>query len=337
MYQGSDGRGVGQSASKGRFPQTLLDCSSVESLGRGEELYLDRRCIHVSAWTTNYGEFTERGRPFRSVNVSSLLLQWDVLDGNPPPPMTGEGCEALNIFILYLALSKVQLHVGINILHGASIKLPPEPMISVIFEYMLSTPASMPFRTWYQTISPILLIFGIFEYLPSQTIFSSSLEPATNERPEKLVNTELCPLLNKGLSSVVDNYSTQPFPYYELYNVIQMVEITILLGLHLCIMVMIRVTLMSFCNAGKAVKSGQLVEFLCNAGKASKPGQLVEYLCNTGKMYQLGQLVESTDVLADVRGALVSLSHMPIFRAFQTSIFKIQICYHFLTRGLASG
>ena len=96
-------------------------------------------------------------------------------------------------------------------------------------------------------------------------------------------------------------------------------------------MVMIRVTLMSFCNTGKAVKSGQLVEFLCNAGKASKPGQLVEYLCNAGKMYQLGQLVESTDVLADVRGALVSLSHIPIFRAFQTSIFKIQICYHFLT------
>ena len=86
VYQGSDGRGVGQSAPKGRFPQTLLDCSSVESLGRGEELYLDRRCIHVSAWTTNYGEFTERGRPFRSVNVSSLLLQWDVLDGNHPPP-----------------------------------------------------------------------------------------------------------------------------------------------------------------------------------------------------------------------------------------------------------
>ena len=85
VYQGSDGRGVGQSASKGRFPQALLDCSSVESLGRGEELYLDRRCIHVSAWTTNYGEFTERGRPFRSVNVSSLLLQWDVLDGNHPP------------------------------------------------------------------------------------------------------------------------------------------------------------------------------------------------------------------------------------------------------------
>merc|ERR1712167_523036 len=26
-----------------------------------------------------------------------------------------------------------------------------------------------------------------------------------------------------------------------------------------------------------------------------------------------------------------SLSHMPIFRAFQTSIFEIQICYHFLT------
>ena len=145
----------------------------------------------------------------------------------PPPPMTGEGCEALNIFILYLALSKVQPHVGINILHGAPIKLPPEPMISVIFEYMLSTPASMPFRTWYQTILPILLIFGIFEYLPSQTIFSSSLEPATNERPEKLVNTELCPLLNKGLSSVVDNYSTQPFPYYELYNVIQMVEMNV--------------------------------------------------------------------------------------------------------------
>ena len=86
VYQGSDGRGVGQSASKGRFPQTLLDCSSVESLGRGEELYLDRRCIHESAWTTNYGEFTERGRPLRSVNVSSLLLQWDVLDGNHPPP-----------------------------------------------------------------------------------------------------------------------------------------------------------------------------------------------------------------------------------------------------------
>ena len=86
VYQGSDGRGVGQSASKGRFPQALLDCSSVESLGRGEELYLDRRCIHESAWTTNYGEFTERGRPLRSVNVSSLLLQWDVLDGNHPPP-----------------------------------------------------------------------------------------------------------------------------------------------------------------------------------------------------------------------------------------------------------
>ena len=158
VYQGSDGRGVGQSASKGRFPQTLLDCSSVESLGRGEELYLDRRCIHESAWTTNYGEFTERGRPLRSVNVSSLLLQWDVLDGNHPPPMTGEGCEALNILIPYLALSKVQLHVGINILHGASIKLPPVPMISAVFEYMLSTPPSrIPCCTWFQTILPVLL------------------------------------------------------------------------------------------------------------------------------------------------------------------------------------
>ena len=85
------------------------------------------------------------------------------------------------------------------------------------------------------------------------------------------------------------------------------------------------------CNAGKIFTSGQLVEFLCNAGKASKPGQLVEYLCNTGKMYQFGQLLESTDVLADVRGALVSLSHIPIFKAFRTSIFKIKICYHFLT------
>ena len=218
-------------------------------------------------------------------------------------------------------------------------------MISAIFDYLLSTPTlGMPFRTWFQTLLPIALISGISEYLmlttlcnagtaskpvqlvegASQTIFSSSLEPATNERPEKFVNTELCPLLNKGLSSVVDNYSTQPFPYYELYNVIQMVEITILLGLHLCIMVMIRVTLMSFCNTGKAVKSGQLVEFLCNAGKASKPGQLVEYLCNTGKMSQFGQLVESTDVL-DVRGALVALSHM--------SIFKVQTHYHLLSSG----
>ena len=140
--------------------------------------------------------------------------------------MTGKGCEALSILLPYLALSKVQLHVGINILHGASIKLPPEPMISVIFEYMLSTPASgMPFRTWYQTILPILLMSGIFKYfIPSilplftepslsvirlpqldrlrvltcsptrpicmtpcawfQTIFSSSLEPATYDRPD---------------------------------------------------------------------------------------------------------------------------------------------------------
>ena len=179
------------------------------------------------------------------------------------------------------------------------------------------------------------------------------------------MKTEIFPLLNKGFSTVIDlNYSTQPFPYYELYNVIQMVEIAILLGLHLYIMVMIRVTLMSFCNTGTTVKSVQLVEFLCNAGTASKPvqlaefhcnagtiftsGQLLEYglcntgkdsnplqlvesLCNTGKMFRFVQLVESTDVLADVRGALVTLSHMPIFRAFQTSIFKIQICYHFLT------
>ena len=111
-------------------------------------------------------------------------------------------------------------------------------------------------------------------------------------KTKKLLNTELCPLLNKGLSSVVDNYSTQPFPYYELYNVIQMVEIAILLGLHLYIMVMIRVTLMSFCNTGTTVKSVQLVEFLCNAGKASKPGQLVEYLCNAGKIFTSGQLLE---------------------------------------------
>ena len=79
-------------------------------------------------------------------------------------PMTGEGCEALNIFILYLALSKVQLHVGINILHGASIKLPPVPMISAIFDYLLSTPAlGMPFRTWFQTLLRIALISGITE------------------------------------------------------------------------------------------------------------------------------------------------------------------------------
>ena len=37
VYQGSSYRGVGFPAPKGRFPQTRLDCSSVEFPGRGEE------------------------------------------------------------------------------------------------------------------------------------------------------------------------------------------------------------------------------------------------------------------------------------------------------------
>ena len=95
VYQGSSYRGVGFPASKGRFPQARLYCSSVGFPGRGEELHLDKRCIHLAC-----------GLPTMA-NVQSV----DGLSGrltsalcNPPGMysmgntfMTGNGCEAYNI------------------------------------------------------------------------------------------------------------------------------------------------------------------------------------------------------------------------------------------------
>ena len=178
-------------------------------------------------------------------------------------------------------------------------------MIPDIFEYWLSTPTSgMPFCTWCQTILPLstwlqtilpqLLISGMSEYLPNgthneprfQPSLPEALKPATNEKPQQLLKTELFPLMNKGFSSVVDFiafiHSTQTFSCYELYNIIQFVEIASLLKLYLCIMVMTSVTLTVRLYPGTVVRPERPKEVL--------------------------------GVLADSKGAQVSLSHMPMFR-----------------------
>ena len=49
-----------------------------------------------------------------------------------PNPMTGKGCEALNIYILYLVLSKIQHPVGVNVFLQTLIKFTIYPMISDI-------------------------------------------------------------------------------------------------------------------------------------------------------------------------------------------------------------
>ena len=151
VYQGSSYRGVGFPASKGRFPQTRLDCSSVKFPGRGEELHLDKRCIHLAC-----------GLPTMA-NVQSV----DGLSGrltsalcNPPGMysmgnsfMTGKGCEALNIPTFIIALSKIQHFVGVNVFLQTLIKFTILPMIPASFKYMLSTSTSRkPICTWYLTI-----------------------------------------------------------------------------------------------------------------------------------------------------------------------------------------
>ena len=189
-------------------------------------------------------------------------------------------------------------------------------MIHAISEYTLNIYSSgKPIRTWFQTILAVLL------------------KPAANERPEEaLLKIGLFPLMNKGFSSVVDltitfEYFTQPILYYELYNMIQFVEIAILLTLHLCIMVVISVTLRVRCNTGTVVRP----QNFCKPGRLERPSEFI-FLSNTGtverpqgfcKPGRPERPSEGTEILADFGGAL---SHMSIFRS-------IQIHQHFLSGG----
>ena len=186
--------GVHRSTLTKRLPQRLCCSLSAEPGDPGERSHWNNR----SSMTAMQGADDLSGL----LPSAFRLFTGTYLAQNP---MTGKCCEASNIFVPYLALSKVQHHVGIDVLLGAWIKLPLYLMISAIFEYWLSTPASgMPFCTWCQTILPLLLISGISEYLPSQTILPEALKPATNEKPKQHVKTELFPLMKKGFSSVVD-------------------------------------------------------------------------------------------------------------------------------------
>ena len=183
--------------------------------------YKEQRC-HIPALLSESGKVTTQRRKQN--------------DGNTPPFHGWKGCEAHNI-LFPLVLSKVQHPVGINVPLEAWIKLPLPPMISVIFENLLSTSnPGMPFCTCFQTILQFVLISVISEYLPSiltlfpepkMTLIANQkwrpatrprlmipcawshsplpvpLSSAANERPEAFLNIESS-LFNKGFSSVAD-------------------------------------------------------------------------------------------------------------------------------------
>ena len=116
-------------------------------VARLETLFLEMLYLHRDmVWNTSCSTYKEQRCPVPALLSDSGEVTTN--DRNPPSPYGWKGCEASNIFVPYLALSKVQHHVGIDVLLEAWIRLPLYPMISDILEYWLSTPASgMPLCT----------------------------------------------------------------------------------------------------------------------------------------------------------------------------------------------